>query len=120
MDNMESILTSVKKMLGPTEEQTHFDVEIITHINSVLSDLASLGVGPSGGFSIEDSTSTWDEFFDGFPYPDLLNNVKTYVYLRVKLVFDPPMNSSVLKSYEQQADKLEWKINATVDPKPQV
>lgn len=116
---MESILTSIKKLLGPTEEQTHFDTDIITHINSVFSDLALLGVGPSEGFSIEDSSATWDEFFEGFPYPNLLNSVKTYMYLKVKILFDPPANSSVLKSYEQEIAKYEWKINVTVDPKPE-
>lgn len=115
---MESILTSIKKLLGPTEEQTHFDTDIIIHINSVFSDLASLGVGPAEGFSIEDDSATWDDYFDGFPYPDLLSNVKSYMYLSVKILFDPPANSSVLKSYEEQIKKYEWKINATVDPKP--
>lgn len=116
---MESILTSIKKMLGPTEEQTHFDTDIIIHINSVFSDLALLGVGPSEGFSIEDSSATWEDFFGDFPSPNLLNNVKTYMWLKVKLLFDPPSNSSVLKSYEQEIAKYEWKINVTVDPKPE-
>ena len=116
---MESILTSIKKLIGPTEEQTHFDTDIIIHINSVFSDLASLGVGPVEGFSITDASTTWEKYFEGFPYPDLLNNIKTYMYLRVKLLFDPPTNSSVLKSYEQQIEKYEWKINAAVDSKPE-
>lgn len=115
---MESILTSIKKLLGPAETYDYFDADIIIHINSVFADLALLGVGPSEGFSIEDKEATWDEFFDGFPKPTLLNNVKTYMYLKVKLVFDPPSNSSVLKSYEEMIKKLEWKLNVTVDPGP--
>lgn len=115
---MESILTSIKKLLGPAETYDYFDPDIIIHINSVFADLALLGVGPSEGFSIEDNSSTWDEFFGDFPQPTLLNNVKTYMYLKVKLVFDPPSNSSVLKSYEEMIKKLEWKLNVTVDPGP--
>lgn len=116
---MESILTSIKKLLGPEETYDHFDPDIILHINSVFSDLALIGVGPSEGFSIEDKSSTWNEFLGEFPQPDLLNNVKTYMYLKVKLVFDPPSNSSVLKSYEEMIKKLEWKLNVIADPGPE-
>lgn len=112
---MDSILQSIKKELGPGAEHTYFDDEIIMEINSALSDLASLGVGPEEGFYIEDDSATWEEFIGDFPKPNLLNNVKRYVYLSVKLIFDPPANASVLKSYENALAKLEWKLNHTVE-----
>ena len=114
---MESILTSIKKLLGPTEEYEHFDPDIIIHINTALMDLTQIGVGPSEGFIIKDKEATWSDFV-----PDLIQNkvkieaVKTYVYLSVKLVFDPPLNSSVLSSMERQMEKLLWRLNVAVDP----
>ena len=118
MADMESILSSIRKMLGPEDTYTYFDSDIIMHINSALADLGSIGVGPEEGFEIEDESATWEEFFGEFPNPKLLNNVKQYVYLSVKLIFDPPSNSTVLNSYETKLTKLEWKINALVDPGP--
>lgn len=112
---MDSILNTIKKKLGPGIEHEFFDDDIITEINSALSDLASFGVGPEEGFFIEDDSATWEEFIGDFPKPNLLNNVKRYVYLSVKLIFDPPTNSSVLKSYENTLAKLEWKLNHTVE-----
>lgn len=106
---MESILTSIKKLLGITEEYTHFDADIIMHINSVFMTLTQLGVGPSEGFYIEDETTPWTAFT-----PDLnkLQAVKTYVYLKVKLVFDPSsLGSSTLAAYERQITELEWRLN---------
>lgn len=104
---MDSILDSVKKALGLSSDYTAFDPEIIMHINSVLSTVTQLGVGPEGGFSIEDATDTWSDFFE----PDSrLDFVKTYVYLKVRLVFDPPANSFVVTSMEKQASELEWRI----------
>lgn len=114
---MESILTSIKKLLGLTEEYKHFDTDIIMHINTALFDLAQLGVGPTEGFSISGDEETWSDFV-----PDLVQNsvkieaVKTYIYISVKLVFDPPINSSVVSSLENRLKKLEWLLNAAVDP----
>lgn len=111
---MDSILTSIKKLLGPSAEDTHFDPDIIMHINTVLADLNELGVGPDEGFAIEDETACWDEFI---PEESLkkLNNVKTYIYLRVKLLFDPPANSAVIESMNKQIDKLEWRLNVAAE-----
>ena len=83
----ESILTSVKKMLGPEEDYEHFDPDLIIHINSVLATLNQLGVGPDEGFSIEDKNAKWSDFITD---ERLLNLVPTYVYLKVRLLFDPP------------------------------
>lgn len=112
---MDSILDSIKKKLGPGADHDFFDDDIIMEINSALADLASFGVGPEEGFVIEDNSATWEEFLGDFPKPNLLSNVRRYVYLSVKLIFDPPTNSSVLKSYENELNKLEWKLNHVVE-----
>lgn len=112
---MESILTSVKKMLGIDEEYTHFDADIIMHINSVLMILTQLGVGPSGGFVIEDDTSTWANFIPE-ANESRLHAVKTYVYLKVRLIFDPPLSSAVIDAMNRQIAELEWRLNVAVDP----
>ena len=107
---MESILTSIKKLIGPSAEDSYFDPDIIMHINTVLMDLNDLGVGPAEGFAIEDDSAEWTDFI---PEASLtrLQGVKTYVYLRVKLLFDPPTNSAVIESMNRQIDKLEWRLN---------
>lgn len=110
----ESILTSVKKALGIAESDTSFDVDIILHINSVFIILNQLGVGPASYFSIEDSSATWDSFLTG--ESENLNLVKSYMYLRVRLLFDPPSSSYVLESFKRQSDEFEWRLNAEVEP----
>lgn len=109
---MESILTSVKEDLGITEDYEHFDKTIIRHINSVFMDLEQLAVGPTEGFFISDKTSCWSDFI-----PDLgkLEAVKSYMFLRVKLLFDPPSSSAVLASYERQIEKLEFRLNMAAE-----
>lgn len=110
---MESILTSIKKLLGITEDYDHFDADIIMHINSVFTILTQLGVGPSEGFRIEDDTATWDDFIS----TDLIvyDSVKTYIYLQVKLLFDPPQSGTVLESYNRRISELEWRLNVTAE-----
>lgn len=110
---MESILTSIKKMLGIAEEYEHFDTDLIMHINSVLFILTQLGVGPSSGFSIEDKTSVWSDFV---PAGINLEAVKSFTYLKVRLLFDPPQSSAVMESIKQLINELEWRINIEVDP----
>ena len=109
---MESILTSIKKMLGISKEYTHFDEDLIMHINSALAVLCQLGVGPSVGFFIEDDTAVWSDFV-----PDLnrLQFIKTYVYQKVKLLFDPPQSASAIEALNRSISELEWRINAQVD-----
>ena len=107
-----SILTSIKKMLGVAEDYTEFDEDIITHINSVFLNLTQLGVGPEEGFMIEDDTAAWEDFIDDSIQ---LQAVKTYMYLKVKLLFDPPLSSSVTESFTRMIAELEWRLNATVD-----
>ena len=109
---MESILTSIKKLLGIEEDYVHFDADIIMHINSVLSILTQLGVGPSEGYSIKDANATWDEFITN---PAKLELVKSYVYLKVRLMFDPPSSSSAIESMKQLINELEFRIIVAVE-----
>lgn len=109
----ESILNSVKKVLGVASDYTAFDTDIIMHINSAFSTLCQLGVGPVEGYMIEDSNPTWDNFL----LNDVrLNFVKQYVYYKVRLAFDPPATSALLTSITEQIKELEWRINVAVDP----
>lgn len=110
---MESILTSIKKMLGITEEYTHFDQDIIMHINSVFMILTQLGVGPSEGFSIQDAYAVWTDFIQD---TTKLESVKSYVYMKVKLLFDPPLSSAVTESMNRMISEFEWRLNVAVDP----
>lgn len=106
---MESILTSIKKLLGIVEEYEHFDSDIIMHINSVFMDLNQLGVGPSEGFSIMDDEAIWSDFIED---EVMLQAVKSYMYLRVKVLFDTSsMGSSTLAAYERQIQQWEWRLN---------
>ena len=109
---MESILTSTKKMLGITEEYTHFDDDIIMHINSVFMILTQLGVGPAKGFVIQSKDAVWSDFISE---DDNLEAVKTYVYLKVKLLFDPPLTSSVSDSRGRLINELEWRLNVAAE-----
>lgn len=109
---MESILTSIKKLLGITEEYDHFDTDLIIHINSVLAILTQLGVGPSKGFAITDKYQTWGEFV---PEGSNLELVKSYVFLKVRLLFDPPSSSAVIESSNKLISELEWRINVEVE-----
>lgn len=107
-----SILTSIKKLLGVAEDYTEFDEDIMTHINSVFLNLTQLGVGPEEGFMIEDNAAEWEDFINNSVQ---LQAVKTYVYLKVKLLFDPPLSSSVTESINRMIAELEWRLNAAVD-----
>ena len=109
---MESVLTSIKKLLGIEEEYTQFDNDIIMHINSVFLNLTQLGVGPAEGFLIEDDTATWEDFIGD---SNQLQAVKSYMYLKVKLLFDPPLSSSVIESMNRMIAELEWRLNVAVD-----
>lgn len=110
---MESILNSIKKLLGIAEDYDHFDTDITMHINTVLFTLTQLGVGPSDGFVIMDNTETWDEFI---PLNDKnFEAVKTYVYLKVRLIFDPPSSSAVMESFKRTIDELEWRLNVAAE-----
>lgn len=104
----ESILNSVKKILGIASDYDAFDTDIIIHINSVFSTLNQLGLGPDEGFMIEDDSAVWGDFL----LDDMrLNSVKTYVYLKVRILFDPPTSGFVLTALQEQSKELEWRLN---------
>lgn len=124
----ESILTSIKKLLGIAEDYEHFDQDIIIHINTALMILTQIGVGPSEGFFITDKSATWADFingdsetvtigFDGATETGIssIGGLKTYVYIKVKLVFDPPQNSFTIDALNKQALEYEWRLNSAVD-----
>ena len=104
----DSILNSVKKILGIASDYDAFDTDIIIHINSVFSTLTQLGLGPNEGFMIEDDSAVWEDFLLG---DKRLNAIKTYVYLRVRVLFDPPTTGFVLAALQEQIKELEWRMN---------
>ena len=109
----ESILTSIKKLLGIAEEYTQFDTDLIIHINTVLSVLGQIGVGSDGRQSITDKNTTWESFMGSEVKLDM---VKSYVYLKVKLLFDPPQSSAVMDAINRNIGELEWRIFVETDP----
>lgn len=109
----ESILISIKKLLGISDDYTQFDEDIIMHINTVFLNLNQLGVGPEEGFSIEDDSAEWSEFIGDSNAQ--LQAVKSYMYLKVKLLFDPPLSSSVIESMNRMIAELEFRLNVAVD-----
>ena len=114
---MDSILTSVKKIIGISEEDESFDTDLIIHINSVLMILNQLGVGPEDGFSIADKSAVWTDVIGD---NKLIEAVKTFVGLKVRLIFDPPTSSAVLDSINKTISELEWRINVMVENKANV
>ena len=105
----ESILNSTKKILGLADDYTEFDLDVITHINAAFSILDQLGVGPVDGFFIEDETSIWADY--GLP-ANQLHLVKTYVYLKVRILFDPPATSYLIEAANNQIKEYEWRLNS--------
>lgn len=111
----ENILASIKKLLGFEEDYTAFDADIMMHINSAFMSLHQLGVGPAAGYALSSGLETWVEFFG--THNDL-HGVKTYIYLKVRLVFDPPSTSFVLEAIKAMINEYEWRINVQVDTEP--
>ncbi len=104
----DSILNNTKRVLGLQEDYDAFDADIILHINSVFGTLNQLGIGPEEGFLIEDAEATWSTFLAG---DKRLNPVKTYVYLRVRLLFDPPNTAYLVSAMQDQIREMEWRLN---------
>jgi hypothetical protein len=112
MANSESILDTVKKLLGFESDYTAFDLDIITHINSVFFKLTQIGVGPVDGFMINDNTATWGQFIE----TEKIMAVKSYMGLNVRLLFDPPSSSFALESFKKMAEEFEWRLFVHADP----
>lgn len=115
-NNNDSILNSIKRLLGIIPETvTAFDQEIIIHINTVFGTLTSMGVGPINGFKITDSNDTWSSFIDQCHTPEgvpeeMFEDVKTFIYMKVKLIFDPPSSASLLDSYNNLIKEIEYRL----------
>ena len=109
----ESIFESIKSLLGPDASYGVFDQDILIHINTAISVLTQLGVGPATGFMVTGSDETWQDFIGD---DMILQMVKTYIYMKVKMAFDPPANSSVLSAYSEACKEYEWRLNVEVDP----
>lgn len=103
---MDSILTSIKKVLGIAGDYNHFDDDLILHINSVFLILNQIGIGPEEGFTISGESDKWEDFITS----NKLEHIKTYMYLKVKLIFDPPLSSAVMEAYNRIISELEWRI----------
>ena len=118
----QSILKCTKKILGVSEDDESFDLDIITHINSAFSILTDLGVGPEDGFAIEDDTVEWGSYLPEDPV--MLAKVKTVVYLRTRLLFDPPTTGFLLEATKELLQEAEWRLNVNreatkwTDPTP--
>lgn len=109
---MESILISIKKLLGIAAEFTEFDADIIMHINTAMMVLNQLGIGPKEGFSIEDELATWEDLVPEYTKHQA---VKTYIYLKVKLVFDPPLSAAAITATNEQIKEYEWRLNVSAE-----
>ena len=108
----DSILDSIKKILGMPPDYDAFDTDLVIHINSVFGILAQLGVGPAGGFSISDNTTLWKAYLGDSKD---LEMVKSYIALKVWLVFDPPTIGAVMDAMKEQIREYEWRLNVQVD-----
>lgn len=109
---MGSILTDIKKLLGIEEDYTQFDHELIIFINAAVSKLLQLGVGPESGFSITGSSETWGQLIGD---PKNLELIKDYIYIDVRLIFDPPSNAFIVDAYRKMQDEAAWRITVIVD-----
>lgn len=113
MDQMtDSILVSIKKMLGLDDEYTPFDTDVLIHINNAFMTLCQMGIGPKDGFEVTDYHQTWSDFLTN---DVMLGGVKTWVYLQVKMLFDPPANSFVMDAYKTQSDQILWRLNVQAE-----
>lgn len=109
----DSILRSIKGLLGPDDDYDVFDQDIIIFINAAFSTLTQLGLGPSNGFRITGYDETWQDFLGD---ASDLESVKTYIFMKVKMAFDPPTSSFVLSAYQEACKEYEWRLNVAVDP----
>lgn len=140
-----SVLKTIKKMLGLSDDYIHFDLDIIVNINTIFSNLTQMGIGPITGteerelkdaygnvildsdgvattetvnvidsFSIDDNSETWEQFFAGHEDADLIQQVKSYMFIKVKLLFDPPSNGNLLTAYKENAKELEVRLYTQV------
>ena len=112
----DSILLSIKKLLGMDPiEFTQYDTDLIIHINTFIEFLNQLGVDIPEGFKINDESALWSDYLNKPEYNDIKDSIKNYIYLRVRLVFDPSTNSSLLNSINDTIKELEWRIRTYIE-----
>ena len=109
----DSILVTIRKLVCGDPYANHFYTDLLVHINACFSVLNQLGVGPEKGFAVTDETQNWSDYTAD---STVLNLVKTYITLKVRLIFDPPLTSSVLEAMNKEISQLEWRLNVAVDP----
>lgn len=107
----ESILDSIKKILGMPPEYEAFDIDLIMHINTIFGVLTQIGIGPKDGYSISDSTALWSDYLGAIGTSSTIEMVKTYIALRVRMIFDPPTASAVAEAMKNQISELEWRLS---------
>ena len=111
--NEESILKSIRKLIGPEDDYTHFDPDIVIHINSAINRLFQLGVTSAKGFRVTSEDETWGDLFGGDE--EVIDMCKTFIYYKVKMGFDPPTSSIAAEAINSEIDKQEWLINVWVE-----
>ena len=109
----DSILSSIRKLIGPEEDYTHFDPDIAIHINSAINRLEQLGLVSAKRFRVEDGTETWGELFGSDE--NVIDMAKTFIYYKVKMGFDPPTSSIAAEAFNKEIDKQEWLINVWIE-----
>lgn len=110
----QSIFNSIKALLGPDADYDVFDQDILIFINSALATLTQLGIGPDEGFRITGPDETWSDLLGDAKD---LDSVKEYIFMKVKMAFDPPTSSFVMSAYQEACKEFEWRLNIAVDPK---
>lgn len=110
---MDGILTSIKKLLGIEEDYTHFDSDLIIYINSAILGLTQIGVGPADGFKITGTAETWIDFLGD---SKMLEAAKTYIYLKVRILFDPPSSGTIVEAMKNTLSEIEWRLTSHADP----
>lgn len=103
---MDSILESIKKLLGIPKDYIAFDVDVIMHINTAFAILNQLGLGPEGGYGIEGYDDVWDDYIVSYN----MSMIKTFIYLKVRLAFDPPSSTALIESMQRTLDELTWRL----------
>jgi hypothetical protein len=112
-DTVDSILNTIKKLLGIDITDDSFDTDIMVHTNSAILSLSQMGIGPKNGFIVTSDVEVWDNYIDSSTIN--LEGVKTYLYLKVKLLFDPPANSTTIDAFNKSIAELEWRMMLAVE-----
>lgn len=110
----DSILLSIRKLIGPGGDHEFFDTDYVIHINSAIMVLRQLGIGPKTGYAITGTTETWSDYLGD--QIDMVESVKSYIYLKVKKMFDPPASGTMAEAMNSMINELEWRLNVAVDP----